>query len=341
MSPTPNAPEAEKVAKEPASAPEPADTGAAATDEEVLRLRSRLEREFAVVGQKLADAEEAIIDIEVSLRTYETGSRPRLASPSRPPDPSGDRPTARLKIGEGFSKIKEWVSKPKEGEAEATPGSRQGSGIRMPAKPGGDLEDRLEDALRSVAAEIKERERHASDLDRKLHDGQRELIKQRAQEQHARETQIKLSQAKQLSEDYERKMAAINEMVRSFESGKGEAGMKPKPKDPAPTAPNFDDRLQSAVDEALKAVAAQEKKVADLEKEVERANASLVEERALQQRVRAMQIRLRQARYFSTDLQRALDSLGGSLEELRHRAGGLLRPKAGKPAEPSPKPSGP
>jgi hypothetical protein len=338
---SPNASEAEKVAKEPAPAQDAADTGGAATDEEVLRLRSRLEREFAVVGQKLADAEEAIIDIEVSLRTYETGTRPRLAPASRPADQSSDRPTARLKIGEGFSKIKEWVSKPKEGEgAETAPGSRQGSGIRMPARPGGDLEDRLDDALRSVAAEIKERERHAADLDRKLHDGQRELIKQRAQEQHARETQIKLSQAKQLSEDYERKMAAINEMVRSFESGGKGDPSKPKPKEAMPSGPNFDDRLQSAVDEALKAVAAQEKKVADLEKEVERANASLVEERALQQRVRAMQIRLRQARYFSTDLQRSLDSLGGALDELRHRAAGLLKPKPGRPVESPPKPSG-
>jgi DNA repair exonuclease SbcCD ATPase subunit len=332
---SPDAPEAEKVA------PEAAPETAAATDEDVLRLRSRLEREFAVVGQKLADAEEAIIDIEVSLRTYETGSRPRLPSPSAPQDKSNEKITARLRaVGDGISRFKEWVSKPKEGEGTDAP-SKQPSGIRVPSRTG-DLEDRLEEAVRSIAAEIKDREREAGELDRKLHDAQKELIRQRAQEQHARETQIKISQTRQLSEDLERKMALLDEMVRSIEAPmKADTGIRNKPKETGPGIPKIEDRLQTAVDEALKAVAAQEKKVADLEKEVERANAALVEERTRLQRIRAMQIRLRQARYFSTDLQRALDSLGGALDELRQRAGGLLRPHskpAVKPPEPTAKP---
>ena len=86
--------------------------------------------------------------------------------------------------------------------------------------------------------------------------------------------------------------------------------------------------MQTAVDEANKAVTSQEKKVAELEKELERAKSGLVEERTRQQRIRGMQIRLRQARYFSTDLQRALAGLASTLDDLRLRAGSLLRPDA-------------
>lgn len=338
-----NAPEAEKLAK--VAVPSTDEGAGPATDEEILRLRSRLDREFAVVGQKLADAEETIIDIEIALRTYETGSRPRLPGASGASDKGTEKITSRLKaVGDGISKF--WVSKPKEGEGTEAPApTKQPSGIRMPGKTSGDLEDRLEEALRSIGLEVRDREKQATELDRKLHESQKELIRQRAQEQHAREMQIKIGQTKQLSEDLERKMAALDEMVRTFESSvKTDTGVRAKPKEPAPGIPKFEDRLQAAVDEALKAVAAQEKKVSDLEKEVERANASLVEERSRQQRIRAMQIRLRQARYFSTDLQRTLDSLAGSLEELRSRASGLLRPQsrpAPKPAEPAPKPAGP
>jgi chromosome segregation ATPase len=295
--------------------------GAAATDEDILRLRSRLEREFAQVTQKLADAEETLVDIEVTLRSYETGSRTRLAAVS---GTTGEKITARLKaVGDGLSKIRDWVSKPKKDDepAEASRGPR-------------DMADRLDDALKAITAEIRDREREAAELDRKLHEAQKELIRARAQEQHARETQIKIGQTRQLSEDLERRMAMLDEMVRSFESpAKPDASARPKPKDGAPAVPRIDDRLQAAIDEALKAVAAQEKKVADLEKHVHAANAALVDERTRQQRIRGMQVKLRQARHFSQDLQRALTGLGSTLGDLGRRAGDLLRPEGASPRE--------
>jgi hypothetical protein len=303
-----------------------------ATDEDILRLRSRLEREFALVTQKLVDAEETIVDIEVSLRTYETGSRPRLpggggASSS---EKGTEKITARLKsVGDSFSKFKDWVVKPKEGGA-AEGGTPEG---KPPVRGAGDLEDRLEDALRSISSEIREREKEATELDRRLHDAQKELIKARAQEQHAREMQIRIGQTKQLSEDLERKMAMLDEMVRTFESSmKSETGFRTKPKEPPAGLPKLEDRLQAAIDEALKAVAHQEKKVEDLEREMAKANAALVEERGRQQRIRGMQVRLRQARHFSSDLQRSLSGLAASVEDLRRRASSLLRPDTGKAA---------
>jgi predicted RNase H-like nuclease (RuvC/YqgF family) len=300
-----------------ASEPAPA---ASTTDEDILRLRSRLEREFAQVGQKLADAEETLVDIEVTLRTYETGTRTRLPAVT---GTAGEKITSRLKaVSDGLGKIRDWVSKPKK-EEEGVDGA-------APSSPRGprDMADRLEEALQGISAEIRDREREASELDRKLHEAQKELIRARAQEQHARETQIKIGQTKQLSEDLERRMAMLDEMVRSFEApAKPDTGIRPKPKDGASAIPKIDDRLQGAIDEALKTVAAQEKKVTDLEKQVQQANAGLVDERTRQQRIRAMQLRLRQARHFSQDLQRSLAGLGSSLEDLSRRAAGLLRPE--------------
>ena len=295
--------------------------GASATDEDILRLRSRLEREFAQVTQKLADAEETLVDIEVTLRSYETGSRTRLAAVS---GTTGEKITARLKaVGDGLSKIRDWVSKPKAADdpEAASRGPR-------------DMADRLDDALKAITAEIRDREREAAELDRKLHEAQKELIRARAQEQHARETQIKIGQTKQLSEDLERRMAMLDEMVRSFESSaKPDTSVRPKPAAGGPGIPKIDDRLQAAIDEALKTVAAQEKKVADLEKHVHSANAALVDERTRQQRIRGMQVKLRQARHFSQDLQRALAGLGSTLGDLGRRAGDLLRPEGTTPRE--------
>ena len=73
------------------SAPEPLKPTAAeadanaATDEDILRLRSRLDRELAMVAQKLTDAEEEIVDIELSVRAQEIGARP--IGEGRKPDP--------------------------------------------------------------------------------------------------------------------------------------------------------------------------------------------------------------------------------------------------------------
>jgi hypothetical protein len=121
-------------------------------------------------------------------------------------------------------------------------------------------------------------------------------------------------------------MAALDIMVKSYESStKTDTGFRTKPKD-APAAPKAEDRLQNAINEALKGVTDQEKKVAEIEKELERAHAALVEERARQQRVRAMQIRLRQARHLSVDMQRALSGMASSIESLRARASNLLKP---------------
>jgi chromosome segregation ATPase len=297
-------------------------SGAAATDEDILRLRSRLEREFAQVTQKLADAEETLVDIEVTLRSYETGSRTRLAAVS---GTTGEKITARLKaVGDGLSRIRDWVSKPKKDDDPADAASR---GPR-------DMADRLDDALKAISMEIRDREREAAELDRKLHEAQKELIRARAQEQHARETQIKIGQTKQLSEDLERRMAMLDEMVRSFEStSKPDTSVRPKPAGGGAAVPKIDDRLQAAIDEALKTVAAQEKKVADLEKHVHAANAALVDERTRQQRIRGMQVKLRQARHFSQDLQRALGGLGTTLADLGRRAGDLLRPEGTSPRE--------
>jgi hypothetical protein len=303
--------------------PEAETPGASATDEDILRLRSRLEREFAQVAQKLADAEETLVDIEVTLRSYETGSRSRLVAVS---GTTGEKITARLKaVGDGFSKIRDWMAKPKKEEEAVDPAAR---GPR-------DMADRLEDALKTITAEIRDREREANEFDRKLHEAQKELIRARAQEQHARETQIKIGQTKQLSEDLERRMAMLDEMVRSFEApGKTPDGAaRPKPKEASAAVPKIDDRLQSAIDEALKTVTAQEKKVADLEKQVHAANAAMVDERTRQQRIRAMQVRLRQARHFSQDLQRSLSGLGSTLGDLSRRAVDLLRPEGTSPRE--------
>jgi len=291
------------------------------TDEDILRLRSRLDREFAVVAQKLIDAEETLLDIELALRTHESGSRPRLPAPSAPEEKGTEKITSRLKaMGDGFVKIKEWVVKPgaKEGEADAA-----GS------KGSGDLEDRLEAVHRSIALELRERERGATELDRKVHEAQKELIRLRANEQHARDMQVRIGQTKQMSEDLDRRMAMLDEMVRTFESStKSDTGIRTKPKEQGPAVPKIEDRLQGAIDGALKAVTQQEKKLAEVEKELERAQTGLVEERTKQQRIRSMQIRLRQARHFSVDLQRSLAGLGASVEDLRRRAVNLLHPEA-------------
>jgi len=290
-----------------------------ATDEDILRLRSRLERELAMVTQKLTEAEEAIIDMELAVRAAENGAR-RLPAGTSPMEKGTEKITARMKaVGDGINKIKEWVGRGKEAESEAAPEPR-------PTSRSADLEDRLEDALRSINLEIRERENSATELDRKLHEAQRELIKKRAEEQHVREMQVRIGETKQLSEDLERKMAALDSMVRTYESStKSDTGIRTKPKD-QPAAPKVEDRLQNAINDALKAVESQEKKVAEIEKELARATASLVEERTRQQRVRQMQIRLRQARHFSVDLHRALAGMASSIENLRDRAGNLLRP---------------
>jgi hypothetical protein len=305
----------------------PGPEGPAATDEDLLRLRTRLDRELAVVTQKLSDAEDAILDIELSLRAYESGTRLRLPGTAGQSGDKGSEKITRTFRSVG-DKIKDWIGKPKEGEGAEAPAPRPAPAEPRPAGSG-DLDDRLESALRSIGLEIRDREKEATELDRKLHESHKELIRLRANEQHAREMQIQIGQTKQLSEDLERKMNLLNEMVGKFETSmKTDTGMRVKPKEAGPVAPKLEDRLQTAIDDALKAVAAQEKKTTEVEKELARANAALVEERGRQQRVRAMQIRLRQARHFSSDLQRALGGLGASLDDLRHRAGNLLRPEA-------------
>src|SRR5205823_4027026 len=111
---SPDAPEVQKLSKEAPPPPAAQESNAgAATDEDVLRLRSRLDRELAVVSQKLIDAEEAVIDMEVALRSHETGSRPRLPSASAPSGEKGtERITARLKaVGDGINRFKDWVVK--------------------------------------------------------------------------------------------------------------------------------------------------------------------------------------------------------------------------------------
>jgi len=297
-----------------------------ATDEDILRLRTRLDRELAMVTQKLVDAEEAVIDMEMAVRGQEDGSRPRLPSAAAPSsgEKGTEKITARLKaFGTGLNRIKEWAVKPKDGE----PGEPGAEG--KTAEERGDLEERLEESLRGVNAGIRDRERDATELDRKLHDAQKELIRLRAQEQHVREMQLRVGQTKQLSEDLERKMALLDDMVRTYEtSTKTDTGIRTKPKEQAPALPKFEDRLEGAIKEALKSVAAQEKKVAEIETQLGHANTALVEERTRQQRIRAMQMKLRQSRHFSIDLHRALTAMASSIEDLRVRAGNLLKPEA-------------
>jgi hypothetical protein len=311
-----------------------------ATDEDILRLRSRIDRELAMVTQKLVDAEEAVVDMEMAVRGQETGTRPRLPSAPSSGDKGTEKITARLKaVGSGLNKIKDWVVKPKEGES-AEPGADG-----KPSEDRGDLEDRLDEALRIVSLEIRDRERDATELDRKLHEAQKELIRLRAQEQHVREMQLRVGQTKQLAEEMERKMALLDDMVRTYEtSTKTDTGIRTKPKDQAPALPKFEDRLQNAIDEALKAVANQEKKVAEIEKGLGHANTSLVEERTRQQRIRSMQIKLRQSRHFSNDLHRALSAMSSAIDDLRVRAGNLLKPEArtrDKSKKPAPEPAAP
>src|SRR5579864_9520340 len=115
---TSNAPDAQNPAKD-VSASNDLNAGAA-TDEDILRLRSRLDRELAMVTQKLTDAEESIIDMEMAVRAHETGSRPRLPAASSS-EKGTERVTARLRaVGSGLNKIKGWVVKPKEDESAAT-----------------------------------------------------------------------------------------------------------------------------------------------------------------------------------------------------------------------------
>jgi hypothetical protein len=297
-----------------------------ATDEEILRLRSRLDRELAMVAQKLTDAEEDIVEMEMAVRAQENGSRPRLPGGTSPLEKGTEKITARIKaVGDGISKIKEWVVKRDGKEGDGGDGAVE---AKPAAKTSGDLEDRLDETLRSITLEIREREQKTTELDRRLHEAQKELIKKRAEEQHVREMQVRIGETKQLSEDLERKMAALDSMVRSYESStKTDTGIRTKPKDQTPAIPKVEDRLQTAINEALRSVAEQEKKVAEIEKELERANASLIEERTRQQRVRTMQMRLRQARHFSNDLHRALAGMASSIDHLRHRAANLLRPE--------------
>ena len=272
----------------------------------------------------------AILDDMV--RTYETSTKTDTGIRTKPKEQAPALPKFedRLQnaideslkaVGTGFNKIKDWVVKPKDGEADE-PGS-------APSADRGDLEDRLDDALRGVNNEIRDRERDTTELDRKLHDAQKELIRLRAQEQHVREMQLRVGQTKQLSEDLERKMAMLDDMVRTYEtSTKTDTGIRAKPKEPAPALPKFEDRLESAINEALKSVATQEKKVAEIEAQLGRANTALVEERTRQQRIRSMQMKLRQSRHFSNDLHRALAAMSASIEDLKVRAGNLLKPEA-------------
>ena len=310
------------MAQEPSDAQKPGTPEA--TDEDILRLRSKIDRELAMVTQKLVDAEESIIDMEMAVRGTENGSRPRAQSAPPSDETSTDKITARLKVvGSGLNKIKEWVVKPKEAEGQPGPEGKP--------EQKGDLEERLDEALKIVSHDIREREKDAMDLDRKLHEAQKELIGLRAQEQQVREMQLRVGQTKQLTEDLERKMAVLDDMVRSYEaSTKKDTGIRTKPKDPslAPPLPKFEDRLTNAINEALKAVTAQEKKVAEIENQLGHANTSLVEERTRQQRIRSMQMKLRQSRHFSIDLHRSLSAMASAIEELRIRAGNLLKPEA-------------
>jgi hypothetical protein len=323
---------------------------AAATDEDVLKLRGRLDREFAVLAQKLADAEAAIQEIEATLRSYESQprSRPSAAASSSSSEKGTERISSRFKaVGDVFSRIKGSVTgKDESAEPAATPKPADASSGPRTFR---DLEDRLGELIEGMGGAIRERERESVDFDRKLHEAQKDLIRHRANEQHLRDMQIKMGQTKHLSDELERKRAALDEMMKSFESAsKPDAAAKPKPAAPAP--PKIEDKLQTAIDEALKAIGAQEKKVADLEKDLEKAQGALVEERTRQQRVRALQVRLRQVRHFSSDLQRGLGGLASSIEDMRRRAGSLLRPtseapkpgrapEAAKPAAPRPAPA--
>jgi hypothetical protein len=155
--------------------------------------------------------------------------------------------------------------------------------------------------------------------------------------------QLRVGQTKQLAEEMERKMAILDDMVRTYEtSTKTDTGIRTKPKDAPPALPKFEDRLENAIKEALKAVANQEKKVAEIEKELGHANTSLVEERTRQQRIRSMQIKLRQSRHFSNDLHRALSGMAAAINDLRVRAGNLLNPEArtrDKSKKPAPEPT--
>jgi hypothetical protein len=66
-----------------------------------------------------------------------------------------------------------------------------------------------------------------------------------------REMQVRIGETKQLSEDLERKMAALDSMVRSYESStKTDTGIRSKPKDQAPPIPKVEDRLQTAINDA-------------------------------------------------------------------------------------------
>src|ERR1043166_711184 len=255
-----NAPQSENPPKD-AAANAGADGNAGpATDEDLLRLRSRLDREFAVITQKLSDAEAAMLDVEIALRAGESGTRAGLpAVPSGTSEKGTERITARL----GLSRIKDWVVKPgaKEGEpAEA--GAKPASEVRPLPKGSGDIEDRLDDALRLFAGEIRDREREAGELDRKLHDARKELIRLRANEQEAREKKVKYDQTKELREQLERQLSQLNETVRTIEtSTKSDAGARQKPKE-GMAAPKPEDPMQTAVQDAQKTVAAQEKKLA-------------------------------------------------------------------------------
>src|SRR5689334_25086375 len=117
-----NAPESQK------SSDAHADLGSGpATDEEILRLRSRLDRELAMVAQKLTDAEEEIVDMELAVRAQENGSRPKPSGGTSPMEKGTERFTAGIKaVGDGISKIKGWVSKRegKEGEDAEAPESK-------------------------------------------------------------------------------------------------------------------------------------------------------------------------------------------------------------------------
>ena len=128
------------------SAPEPLKPTAAesdissATDEDILRLRSRLDRELAMVAQKLTDAEEEIVDMELAVRAQENGSRPTLG-PASSVEKGTEKITSRMKaVGDGIGRIKDWVVKAKEGDASDP------SDLKSSGKTPGDLEERLEEA---------------------------------------------------------------------------------------------------------------------------------------------------------------------------------------------------
>src|SRR5687767_11090207 len=126
------------MAQDPSDAQKTGTPTPEATDEDILRLRSKIDRELAMVTQKLVDAEESIIDMEMAVRGTENGSRPRLAAVPAPEETSTDKITARLKVvGSGLNKIKEWVVKPKEAEGQPGPEGKP--------EQRGDLEERLDE----------------------------------------------------------------------------------------------------------------------------------------------------------------------------------------------------